>query len=43
MNRVVIERLASKSEGAKSRRFGVALALLTLLYIGAVIAFIIVY
>jgi hypothetical protein len=43
MKPTVIERSASKGKGGQTRRFGLALAVLALLYIGAVIAFIIVY
>jgi hypothetical protein len=43
MSDAVIERLASKNKDIKTRRFGLALTVLAVLYIGAVIAFIIVY
>jgi hypothetical protein len=43
MSDAVIERMEGKNKDIKTRRFGLALAVLAVLYIGAVIAFIIVY
>ncbi|MGH7827116.1 MAG: hypothetical protein ACREQ7_18320 [Candidatus Binatia bacterium] len=43
MNPAVIERLGTKDKLRKTRLFGIALAVLTVLYISAIIAFIIVY
>lgn len=43
MNPLVIERLESKNKEKRTRRFGLALAVLAVLYIGAIIAFIVVY
>jgi hypothetical protein len=43
MNRVEIDRWATRARNSKTGRFGLALAVLTVLYIGAVIAFIVAY
>jgi hypothetical protein len=43
MNRLAIEGSESKDREARARRFGFALAVLAVVYIGAIIAFIVVY
>jgi hypothetical protein len=43
MNRLAVEASKSEDRENRARRFGLALAVLAVVYIGAIIAFIVVY